>query len=103
MNYTKPQDVTSPQDLVSNIRVIFDGGDNSISIAKIEWEGDDCFAARWNVARREWDNPEKQQGKTCVGMPTSHGYPVWFILPEELLNRNSEAWKAIEKTQQNET
>ena len=96
MNYVNPAQVTSPQDYVSNVRVLFDGGDNSVSIAKIEWEGKDCFAARWNVAAREWDDPDKRAGKICLGMPTSHGLPVWFVLPKELLDRKSKAWEAID-------
>jgi len=95
MNYVDPSQVISPRDCVSNVRVLFDGGEQSISIAKIEWEGQDCIGARWNVAKREWDVPDKQAGKVCLGMPTSRGLPVWFILPPELLDQGSEAWKAL--------
>ncbi len=35
MRYHPPNQVTSPQDYVSNVRVLFDGGDDSVSIAKI--------------------------------------------------------------------
>ena len=96
MNYIRPNQVTSPQDYISNIRVLHDGGEGSFSIAMIEWEGNDCFAIRWNVARREWDDPEKQNGnKQCVGMPSSHGYPVWFVLPDEIIDTMSSIWNII--------
>jgi hypothetical protein len=94
MKYALPNTVTSPQDYITNIQVIYDGGVESFSIAKLDWEGRPCIAMRWNVARREWDDPDKQSGKTvCVGMPSSHGYPVWFVLPEEF---DSEVWTLIE-------
>jgi len=77
MNYTPPSSVNSPKDCVSNVQVVYDGGDKSVSVAKLDWDGEPCIAMRWNVARREWDDPEKKSGKRmAVGMPTSHGYPV---------------------------
>jgi len=98
MRYINPIQVTSPQDFISNVRVLFDGGEESFSIAQINWEGTDCYAIRWNIARREWDDPEKQnETKNCIGMPSSHGYPVWFVLPDEFLDKESEVWKIIEK------
>jgi hypothetical protein len=97
MKYAPPNTVTSPQDYISNIRVIYDGGENSFSIARLDWEAKPCIAMRWNVARRECDDPEKQSGKkACVGMPSSHGFPVWFLLPDEIISKNSEVWKLIE-------
>lgn len=83
MRYHDPSTVLSPRDMVSNVRVIFDGGNNSFSLATIEWDGTDCLAMRWNIALREWDDPEKiNNNRICVGMPSSRGYPVWFILPD---------------------
>lgn len=98
MNYTSPGTITSPRDYISNIRVIFDGGEASFSLAKLDWEGKPCFAMRWNVARREWDDIEKSSGKkVCVGMPSSHGYPVWFVLPDTFINKDPEIWGLIDK------
>lgn len=98
MDYIRPDQVTSPQDYVSNVRVLHEGPEDSFSLAIIEWEGEDCFAIRWNVARREWDDPEKiNETKQCVGMPSSHGYPVWFVLPNEMINPTSAVWKIIDK------
>jgi hypothetical protein len=89
--------VISPRDCISNIRVIFDGGDGSLtsrgaySIAQLDWKGKNCYAIRWNVAHREWNDPEKISGKkTCVGMPSSRGYPVWFILPDDFVKREKD-------------
>lgn len=97
MKYYKPENVISPQDYVDNVRVIYDGGEGSFSLAKLDWEENECFAIRWNVARREWDDDNKANDKAiCVGMPSSHGYPVWFILPNELIDKNSEIWKKLE-------
>jgi hypothetical protein len=96
MKYYKPEDVTSPADFIESVTVIHDGGANSFSVAKISWEGQECIGIRWNVARREHDDPEKKNGnQICVGMPSSHGYPVWFVLPDELLEDNSEIRKMI--------
>jgi hypothetical protein len=98
MKYYNPRDVTSPSDYVEEVTPIYDGGPNSFSIAKVLWEGEECLAMRWNIARREHEDPDKiAETKTCVGMPSSHGRPVWFILPEQLLNKNSSIWTEIEK------
>lgn len=101
LRYHDPRTVISPKDYVKNVRVIFDGrtGTNPFSIAKIEWDGEDCFAIRWNVARREFDDPNKTSGKNiCMGIPTSHGKPVWFVIPMiDLLNPNSEVHKQVQK------
>lgn len=83
MKYIKPSGVISPMDCVSNVKVLFDGGIDSFSIAEMEWEGTPVHGIRWNVARREWDDVDKVNGiKTCLGMPTSRGYSVWFVLPD---------------------
>ena len=96
MNYPSPNTVISPQDYISNVRVIYDGGESSFSLARLDWEDEPRVAMRWNVARREWDDPEKTSGrKKCVGMPSSHGYPVWFVIPDELLDRDSAICKLL--------
>jgi hypothetical protein len=96
MNYTAPTNVIGPQDYVSNVRVIYDGGEDSVSIARLDWEGNQVFAMRWNVARREWHDPDKVSGsKVCIGMPSSRGHPVWFVLPDEMLDPGSEIWQQI--------
>lgn len=99
MKYVKPNLVTSPRDFIGNVEVIYNGGAESFSLAKIEWEGSPSYAIRWNVARREWDDPVKiSLKKECVGMPSSHGYPVWFVIPDEFLDKDSEIWKLLESS-----
>ena len=101
MKYWHPSEVVSPKDYVKNVEVILDAGDGSdgnepISIAKLEWEGSPCFGIRWNIARREYDDEEKKKGaRKCVGMPSSHGYPVWFIIPDDIVNPKSKVFELI--------
>ena len=97
MRYYAPNDVISPKDCVSNIEVLYDGGEDSVSVAYLDWDGISHIAMRWNVAHREWKDSEKKKGKNdCVGMPSSRGYPVWFILPKELFDQQSDLRQAIE-------
>lgn len=99
MKYRNPHQVTSPRDFVEVIEIIHDGGEAGASIARINWEGSPVIGVRWNVARRERDDEtKKSEERECVGMPSSQGHPVWFVLPEELLNKGSDAWRAIEQT-----
>jgi hypothetical protein len=85
MRYTPPQNVTSPQDFVKNVRVIHDGGEKSFSLALLEWESETCIGIRWNIARKEWEDPTRvSEEHECLGMPSSRGYPVWFILPDDI-------------------
>lgn len=87
MNYTLPFSVISPKDCVNNVNVLFDGGIDSFSVAEMDWEGEHVYGIRWNVARREWDDADKVNGvKTCLGMPTSRGYSVWFVLPDVFIS-----------------
>lgn len=84
-NYTNPSTVVSPQDCVSNVHVLFDGGDSSFSIAEMDWQGVHTYGIRWNVSYREWQDPDKVNGlKPCLGMPISNTRPVWFILPDSV-------------------
>ncbi len=103
MKYKDPNKVISPKDTIKKVKVIYDGGDSSVSIAKIKWGKDEVIGIRWNVGMREWNNPDKKSGtKTCVGVPSSRGYPTWFILPKKLLNKNSEMWKKLNEVIESE-
>lgn len=97
MKYKDPKKVCSPKDAVSDLDVIYDGGDSSVSVAKLKWYGDQKTGIRWNVGMREWNDPSKKAGKECVGVPSSRGYPTWFVIPDELLDKNSDLWKLIDK------
>ena len=84
MKYINTKKVVSPKDYIEKVSVLIDDGEDSFSLAKINWNGTEHFAIRWNVAMREWDDIEKKNGtKECVGMPSSRGYPVWFLLPDD--------------------
>lgn len=107
MKYKNPQTVASPQDLIKNVQVIFDGGDGlngtqGYSIAILEdHEGKFSIGMRWNVSHRECDDTDKSNNVTeCVGNPQSRGYSTWFILPKDdifLTNINNALKKLNEK------
>jgi len=91
--------VTSPKDCVSNPRASHDGGEDSFSLARLDWEGEPRLAKRWNVAGRDWDDPEKVSGKKAsVGMPSSHGNPVWLVLPDNISKQGPKIWNLISDT-----
>jgi hypothetical protein len=84
MKYKSPIEVTSPKGKVKNLKILFDGGDKSYSLAKLKWNNKDCHAIRWNVSANEWSNSHKRKElKECIGMPSSRGYSTWFILPTD--------------------
>ncbi len=107
IKYIKPEDVVSPMDYVKDVCVVHDGGSSPddpekepFSVAWIKWgeDGEYCLAVRWNVSMKEFGDPEKREGqKTCVGMPSSHGVPVWFILPDGIVNPKSDVWTKIKE------
>lgn len=82
--YYDPKNVTSPKQYIKNIQPFFEGGPSRFSMAKVSWNGEERFAMRWNVAANEYNDEDKKTGKRkCVGVPSSHGYPVWFLIPKE--------------------
>ena len=83
-----PQTVISPRDCVSNVQVLYDGGaiPGEYAVARLDWNGQPTLGIRWNIAQREASDPDKISGKKiCMGEPSSHGYPTWFILPDAFL------------------
>lgn len=83
--YHDPRTVTQPAQYLTDIEVIYDGGPDGFSLARLRCEGVTHIAIRWNVARKEHDDPAKQSGELkCVGTPSVKGEPSWFILPVEL-------------------
>lgn len=69
--YVKPVDVSSPQPLVSLDRVLLDGGENDVSIARGAWDGTPCLLIRWNGTSLEPN-----------GFPNPRGYPAWHVIPD---------------------
>ena len=90
MNYYNPNQVRSPQRYVKDVDPLFDGGEDSVSIAILEnCEKNNTIGIRWNVSENEKKDERKvERGRVCVGMPQSHGYSVWFLLPES-------AWRLV--------
>jgi len=81
--YIDPKTVISPKNKVSGLKILYDRGpvDNSWSIAKLTYDGNECIGIRWNG-----DSKESKKG-----VPLANAHPVWFILPNEIAG-------AIEKT-----
>jgi len=94
MKYYDPNTIYCPKDFVTKVEIISKGTEDTVSIAKIIWDKKEHIGIRWNVARREWNDVNKcNDKKICVGMPSSHGHPVWFILPEGLIDITSKEFK----------
>lgn len=79
--YPLPDDVDSPRQHWTLIRVLFRGDQNepeshdpySYSVAVGMWDGKPCLAVRWNA----------NEGLKA-GSPQSRGLPTWFIIPKGL-------------------
>ena len=98
MKYKDPNNVRTPKDIIKDVKIIYDGGEESFSLAKIKWKNKEVTGIRWNVALREWNDQNKVKGiKECVGFPSSRGYSTWFILPEDFLDRKSEIWNKLDE------
>ncbi|BCS85744.1 hypothetical protein prwr041_16370 [Prevotella herbatica] len=81
--YKNPLDVISPKEFVENVELLFDGGPFSYSIVKLIYDDSPVIGLRWNVSDHEQMDDEKINGsKECVGIPQSHGVPIWFIIPK---------------------
>lgn len=70
---TAPDTVLSPKGSVSDLRVLYDTGEDGWSLAKLRWKGEEALGMRWNGHA---ENP--------IGNPQSRGIPTWFIVPDEL-------------------
>jgi hypothetical protein len=81
MDYYKPETVRAPRGRISKVDVIYDGGENKWSLARLIWDGEPQVAVRWNGGRQ---NEIPPSAVPSVGTPSSRGYPTWFLLPEEL-------------------
>ena len=77
MAYVDPKSVVSPKSRWKLIEILRNGedsknGDNDATLAIGEWDGERCFAVRWNGTAMD---------PTGVGNPQSRGLPTWFIVP----------------------
>lgn len=88
MAYIDPRMVLSPKGRVENLAVIFDGGEGSYSVARMDWDGEPRLGVRWNGGDGEG-----------LGNPQSRGIATWFILPDtiaDLVTANPGCLKAPE-------
>jgi len=78
MSYTDPNTVRSPKGSIKDLKVIYNGGENSWSLAEMKWDGSPVLAMRWNGG--------SNNGFPSIGNPQSRGVPTWFVLPNEVGN-----------------
>lgn len=69
-NYILPDEVVSPKQHWSLIKVLHDGGEGEYSIALGRWDNEPVLGMRWN-GRED----------SRIGNPQSRGLPTWFIVP----------------------
>jgi hypothetical protein len=81
MAYMDPRMVLSPKGMVSDLRVLHDGGEQTQdnpdpwsgwSLAEFKWDGEPAMGTRWNG------------GGGSVGNPQSRGVATWHVLPSPL-------------------
>jgi hypothetical protein len=84
--YIKPHQVVSPVTHLSNLSVLYDGGEwdpskpktSGWSVAKGIWDGGECFLFRWNSSYRGGGG---RPSGVDLGWPVSGGLPVWTVIP----------------------
>ncbi len=73
MPFVPPEQVLSPREKVSNLRVIYSGNEGDLAIATMTYAGrKDAVGIRWN------GNDEDE-----LGYPKSRNQAVWFVVPEK--------------------
>lgn len=85
VSYQDPGTVKSPKGVITHLRVIYDGGEQTReagdwsgwSVAELEWHEEPTLACRWNGSS---ENPDVSD----IGNPQSRGNPTWFIIPAGL-------------------
>jgi hypothetical protein len=76
MSYIHPKDVTSPKGSLEDIEVIYNGGENSWSLARMKWDNSPVIAMRWNGG--------SSNGRPSIGNPQSRGHATWFVVPDDV-------------------
>lgn len=72
MAYIDPETVIAPRSRVTSVEVLYNAGE--WSVARLEYDGQECLGIRWNGSDQE----------PGIGNPQSHGKPTWFVVPSEL-------------------
>lgn len=78
MTYVLPTNVRTPKKNVKGVHVLYDGAEDSFSIAVLNWMDEsgkslEKLALRWNGSE---ESPK--------GYPSAMGNPSWFIIPAKL-------------------
>lgn len=76
--YTRAQDVHSPQDRWTLVKVVYDQGESLFAVAIGTWRRLDGTEEP-RLAMR-WNGDEERP----AGTPSSRGYATWFIVPDPL-------------------
>jgi hypothetical protein len=85
MRYIRPQDVTAPKSHLELIRILDEGGEGTTAVGLGWWHEKKrgkprsrvVLLLRWNG----WNDPIGEE--SVVGVPSSRGYPTWFVLEEK--------------------
>ena len=76
MSYVDPNTVLSPKGSIKDLEVIYNGGENSWSLARMKWDDSPVIAMRWNGG--------SSNRRPSIGNPSSRGYPTWFVVPDNV-------------------
>jgi hypothetical protein len=90
MDCTPPELVLSPKGRLKELKVVYNGGKSSWSLARMLWDGKKAVGIRWNGGSEDKCFPG-------IGNPQSRGVPTWFILPEEVEDVVLELVKTMKK------
>jgi hypothetical protein len=74
MAYIDPETVVAPRSRVTAVEVLYNSGPGGWSLARLDFDGEECLGIRWNGAEQE----------PGIGNPQSRGRPTWFVIPGEL-------------------
>ncbi len=78
MPYIVPEDVASPQNrFVGLVELVYAGGENEMSVARIRWRDDQDEEDRERIAVR-WNGDDERP----LGNPVARGHATWFIVAE---------------------
>ncbi len=81
MSYMPPQMVRSPKNMVHDLEILIDSGEDGWSMAKMKW-GEKKPSE--NIHPKEAIGVRYNGNESYVGNPQARGIPMWFILPESL-------------------